>query len=358
MIKALSENFIKTDTELRQAALRVMISSVCALLYGNIIIHQTIFLLALLHLSISLGNLYYAMQKTHHASFRKYGMLLIDTIFLSAALYLGDLNSLILYPVFLWLILGNGLRYGKHFLLIATLVTTIGFTLSSTFNPSWAHYHTLSIILSVSLVIIPVSYMALIHQIHTLNRHLGSEIQNTTDKLQSLENTDILTRVQNRSALEQSICNGEKNSLILIDIANFQHFNNLYGIEIGNTILQAFARHLQTLTEEMSYTLYRAYGDGFVMLCTKSDCSIETFKKDAEHILHCTESIKFDVEIENTLLPIDINITLGLAFDESDKTLEKASIALHHAKKIHQHYFIYSEALNNTEKLQALSSAA
>ena len=59
------------------------------------------------------------------------------------------------YPVYLWVILGNGFRYGERYLHIATAFSVVGFSYVIATTPFWVEYRGLSIGLLVALVLIP-----------------------------------------------------------------------------------------------------------------------------------------------------------------------------------------------------------
>jgi len=53
--------------------------------------------------------------------------------------------------------------------------------------------------------------------------------------------------------------------MILINIDEFHIYNELYGLKIGDIILQDFTKNLQIFLKSSNYELYRMSGDEFVL---------------------------------------------------------------------------------------------
>jgi two-component system sensor histidine kinase RpfC len=66
-----------------------------------------------------------------------------------------------LYIVYLWVIFGNGFRYGTRYLVTAAVLSTLGFALVISFNPYWQEHLSLGIGLLLGLVILP-AYVAML----------------------------------------------------------------------------------------------------------------------------------------------------------------------------------------------------
>ena len=66
-----------------------------------------------------------------------------------------------LYIVYLWVIFGNGFRYGTRYLVLAAALSTLGFGLVISLNPYWHEHLPLGIGLLLGLVILP-AYVAML----------------------------------------------------------------------------------------------------------------------------------------------------------------------------------------------------
>jgi diguanylate cyclase (GGDEF)-like protein len=161
---------------------------------------------------------------------------------------------------------------------------------------------------------------------------------------------DRLTNLKNRYALEEDI-QENFSPILLIDIDEFHHYNELYGIEVGNKVLQNFAQFLDDFGLLHGYDSYRVYGDGFVL---KSQDSIKLHDVIYEDIILFLEELSHNsiyIEIEEEWVQIEISATIAISM-EKKYVLEKATIALKHARLEQRDFLAYYHALNTEKKLQ------
>ncbi|MDF1617138.1 sensor domain-containing diguanylate cyclase [Petrocella sp. FN5] len=98
------------------------------------------------------------------------------------------------------------------------------------------------------------------------------------EKLLHLSKYDGLTKVLNRPYFEElfennlarSKRNGEKVTLVVIDLNNFKHINDQYGHSVGDHVLTTFAKRLSHLIRETDL-LARYGGDEFIIVFFNSD---------------------------------------------------------------------------------------
>ncbi len=84
-----------------------------------------------------------------------------DSAIISYGLYIGSGASAFLYPLYLWMILGNGLRPGAVFMAAAVVSAATGFAAVIWFTPFWRQNTGLSTGLFLALVTMP-AYGALL----------------------------------------------------------------------------------------------------------------------------------------------------------------------------------------------------
>jgi two-component system sensor histidine kinase RpfC len=82
--------------------------------------------------------------------------ILLDVGALTAALGTGGALTAVWHPVYLWVTLGNGFRYGPRYLFISATLSVAGFALVIATDDYWYSQPYLSAGLLISLVIIPV----------------------------------------------------------------------------------------------------------------------------------------------------------------------------------------------------------
>ena len=91
-----------------------------------------------------------------HSKLRRSLAIFSDTAIISFGLWQGGSAAGYLFPLYFWLILGNGIRFGPKAMGAAVVSSTLGFAAVCRFSPIWREDAALSIGLALSLVIIPI----------------------------------------------------------------------------------------------------------------------------------------------------------------------------------------------------------
>lgn len=97
---------------------------------------------------------------------RRCTSVIFDLMSTTVALHLGGEYSAPFFGVYLWVILGNGFRYGITYLIFAAVVGTIGFGAVMGLTPFWRSSPGLGFGLLATLIIIPIYVGKLIKQLH------------------------------------------------------------------------------------------------------------------------------------------------------------------------------------------------
>ncbi len=79
-----------------------------------------------------------------------------DLFVICYEMHLGSSVNGIFYPLVLWTVIGNGLRFGLRSLFSATLLGVAGFGLMAATTPFWQQHIALSVGLALGLVLVPV----------------------------------------------------------------------------------------------------------------------------------------------------------------------------------------------------------
>ncbi len=112
-------------------------------------------LLIALHLVISTGP----------PNLRRAAALCVDMGVLAFEMDHGGVGTAWMYPIYLWIIFGNGFRFGSSFLLLATLVAAVSFGGTILLSPFWRAAPQLSIGLLLGLIILPLYARTLIRKL-------------------------------------------------------------------------------------------------------------------------------------------------------------------------------------------------
>ncbi len=93
-----------------------------------------------------------------------------DFTTISFEMHVGGASTSVFYPIYLWVILGNGFRFGLRFLFAAMVAALIGFGLVCRTTPFWLHQTYLCWGLFVGLILVPGYGATLIAKLSTARR--------------------------------------------------------------------------------------------------------------------------------------------------------------------------------------------
>ena len=204
---------------------------------------------------------------------RRYLVILLDLGMTGYVSFLFDLAGLGFYAVFLWIIIGNGLRFGPHYLVVATGVGTASFLSATWLNGTLTAHPGIVVGLVLGLLMMPRFFLAMIHRLADANRLLArkkeeAEYQAGHDVLTGLPNRALLENILGHSLL-QAEREGTRLAIVFIDLDSFKAINDNFGHAVGDELLQATARCLRARVRA-SDTVARLGGDEFIVLL--EDC--------------------------------------------------------------------------------------
>jgi two-component system sensor histidine kinase RpfC len=97
---------------------------------------------------------------------------LLDMAALTLGMLLGDETGVMLYGVYLWVVIGNGFRFGRWYLHFAQLVSLVGFTTVLFFSEFWRQHTTLGAALFLTLLAVPWYVSLLIARLNAASERL------------------------------------------------------------------------------------------------------------------------------------------------------------------------------------------
>ena len=153
--------------------------------------------------------------------------------------------------------------------------------------------------------------------------------------------TDAITTLPNRIVLLDKLAQNSKATLALINLDRFNDINEIYGISVGDGVLQKYAEWLlqKTVLCEM-YSLYKLSSDEYALIFSDK-LSLQQCEACADELIQATANEKFLVnEIE-----ISLSITIGMACG-FEHIIEHATAALKHAKSKRKSYELYVDQTN------------
>ncbi len=180
-----------------------------------------------------------------------------------------------------------------------------------------------------------------------INDVLENKVKVKTDELRYSFFKDRLTSLPNRLKLIEDIERLSSNSsihLALINIDAFKDINDLYGYEIGDTILVQVSKRIREFCSDKN-SVYKLPNDEFAVLTTL-EISEEEFFLGIKNLLNTTSKNKF----EEGNYSIFISFSCGIASNKK-ALLIKANTALQIAKNNAKNIIIYRDSLDAKEQI-------
>lgn len=164
--------------ELEQAVLRLVIGTIVyaylAYTYrdsGPSAAGLSVHLLALPFLAVAVLHAATIVQRPERSVGRRLFAIALDISALSGCMLLTDAAGAPLYPLYLWVTIGNGFRFGRVYLYVASALSLIGFTLVVVVSPYWSGHAALSAGLLIGLIVLPLYVAALLRRLnHAVRR--------------------------------------------------------------------------------------------------------------------------------------------------------------------------------------------
>ena len=160
------------------------------------------------------------------------------------------------------------------------------------------------------------------------------------------QTTDPLTGLYNREKLIEEIAKIQDPNLALINLKNFRDVNELYGFEIGDTLIIKISEIIQNVLKDSTYSLYRLPSDEFAVLRDKHDENLIEFQEKILSILNKLEST--DILIKD--YKINVAATAGISSSKIN-ILMNADIALQNAKHEKKSFTINNKSSHTEENL-------
>jgi len=178
-------------------------------------------------------------------------------------------------------------------------------------------------------------------------KKLEQEVKERTLELDKKLHYDSVTNLLNRYSFFEKVNSLQNPVVILIDIDRFKIINEFYGDAIGTFVLKEFSKFLLSYVDDKDFELFRLSADEFILLQDNSEANKQEYKKFVEELLEAISNMK----ITNNSEDISIDVSIGISF-EKKHTLEKAEIALNHAKKYKKSFVFYSDEIENRSNVQ------
>jgi diguanylate cyclase (GGDEF)-like protein len=252
----------------------------------------------------------------------------------SYGFYMLGPYSGVFYPIYLWVIVGNGLRFGTSYLFFAMGVGFCGLLLAIGYSVYWQGHLSLAVGLLIGLVVLPLFYAVILRELNIANEKLEQQVMDTAyaathDPLTGLPNRFLFL---DRLRKTIDIAKHQKHSvaLLFIDLDNFKNINDKLGHTVGDRFLADIGMRIQHILREGD-TVSRIGGDEFVCLLTHNE-DTEGAIKAATRLL---EELRKSSEIDGHRLQSTVSIGISLYpvhGEDIDIIVHRADTAMYVAK--------------------------
>jgi len=182
----------RPDSEHAQNLIRITITALFASYLGWEYTHHqsagsllATWLILVGEFTVALGLLVAMLEQPGVSHVRRWIGMLVDYCAIGAIMSLEGEKASPLYAVFLWVTIGNGMRYGNRYLRVATAMASVSFGIVISISPYWRANTFLSWGLLIGLSAVPLYFDSLLH---ALNRAIDDARRANQAKSQFLAN--------------------------------------------------------------------------------------------------------------------------------------------------------------------------
>ncbi|MGD8567186.1 MAG: GGDEF domain-containing protein [Gammaproteobacteria bacterium] len=338
------------DEELSQAVARIAIMGILTIvltpfyLFGSLTVHAP----AISGAYFAFGVVWAALIHRFPGDFiaRRVIAIVADLATLSLAMYFVNSLGTALYPLYLWVIVGNGMRFGPQSLLISMVIGLCGFLTSVSLSSYWSQNIPGAIGLASGMIVLPLFYLVLIKRLHLLNDRLVQQLDQTL----YAATHDGLTELANRGyffqRIEEEIGAGERYqhrfAILFIDLDGFKDINDTYGHNYGDETLKIVAGRLKDFVRK-SDIICRLGGDEFGLLLHGLHNPEDLRELSQKLIRLLSEPMTINTQVVHVTASIGISLFPNHG-STPDELINKADQAMYRAKnKGKNRYTFYLE---------------
>ncbi|MBK9473905.1 MAG: response regulator [bacterium] len=178
MISPLDPLDIAIDEEAAQSRARVAICLISFLVFSGIGLKQgldhsvtLIQGLATIINYLVFSTLWYAMVRRHPGQWprRRYVTLLADLGIMTFFMHLGGAKVASFYPIILWVIIGNGIRFGERFLKVGIVAGSLGFGSLLMWDEYWSTHLNVGVGLFIGIIVLPVFFLGVLRRLRQVS---------------------------------------------------------------------------------------------------------------------------------------------------------------------------------------------
>jgi len=275
---------------------------------------------------------------SHLLEVRKNILIFLDLLVLTFLIALFEEQGLFLLPLYIIIVMRNGLSFGIEYFYISIVLAGVSWGLLLTYSGYWAGHTDIIATFAITTLLLPLFYLKFITRVHEKNHELSEVLLSTEHDA----NYDTLTGIANRKMYKEYIHKTMKEkepfALFFIDLNKFKVINDTYGHDVGDKVLQEATSRLSHVIDEDDF-IARLGGDEFVIITKRKKVFLKKFVEKIE------QNVIGKHIVNGISVPISLSIGISMYPEDSvdEMMLSKhADEAMYSAKKkentYHQFY--------------------
>jgi signal transduction histidine kinase/CheY-like chemotaxis protein len=178
MVNSKDPTITTIDEELSQSRARVVITAICLVAFsvigvfkgldrGSTLVHGLVTIVCYLTFAAA----WYIMVNRFPGKWpwRRYITIMADLGIMTYWLHMGDRHVASYYPIFLWVIIGNGIRFGEKYLKIAIVMGAMGFGSLLLFNDFWKSHMEIGAGLLLGVLVLPIFFLTVLRRLQSMS---------------------------------------------------------------------------------------------------------------------------------------------------------------------------------------------
>ena len=246
-----------------------------------------------------------------------------DVTAISLSMYFGEGAGAAIAVIYLWITVGNGFRFGVHYLYACATLCLGGFGIVYLSSEFWQQNGLLSLNILLAMLVVPPYVGSLLRSLHRANDAL--QHQASTDTL-----TGLLSRREMENALE-ALFQGDSRGHVLLycDLDRFKEVNDVAGHAAGDKLLIDLGELIRKSVRRDDLS-GRMGGDEFCVLLR--NCSLERGRAIAEEIRSRVTGYRLAWGTEYFSVGMSIGVAPSGAVNDAESLFRLADAACYAAK--------------------------
>jgi len=179
MVNSQEPRMTTIDEELSQSRARVVITGIATLAFAAVGLHKGLdqggqlvqgLVVCLLYLMFAVSWYVMVYRLPGKWPLRRYVTIFADLGIMTYWLHFGDKHVASYYPIFLWVIIGNGIRFGERHLKVAIVIGAMGFGSLLIFNGFWKTHLEIGFGMLLGVIVLPVFFLSVLRRLRTMSQ--------------------------------------------------------------------------------------------------------------------------------------------------------------------------------------------